>query len=102
MTTLVAHSRQCRLENQRLLARSRHLIAISRRMLNPRLEHQRAPLMGQVCAVCTDVLSGGKVCEVPTPRGYVYAHGICHHVWWRESKAVDDYEVESQHDSPGL
>ena len=35
MTMLVARSRQRRLENQRLLVRSRTLLAISRRVLNP-------------------------------------------------------------------
>ena len=35
MTTLVSRSRQCRLENERLVESSRTLIAISRRALNP-------------------------------------------------------------------
>lgn len=50
------------------------------------------PATGEVCRVCSQVISRGNECEVRGPRGPVYVHFLCHSIWERESRA---YAVES-------
>jgi hypothetical protein len=50
------------------------------------------PATGQLCCVCTQAISSGNECEIRGPRGYVYAHLICHRLWYRESEALRDGE----------
>ena len=51
-------------------------------------EYWASPATGQRrCRVCSEAISRGNECEIPVPRGYVYAHLVCHHLWWRASEA---------------
>ena len=44
------------------------------------------PATGEVCRVCSQVISRGNECEVRGPRGAVYAHLLCHRIWQQESR----------------
>src|SRR5215470_2728430 len=51
-------------------------------------EYWASPATGQrQCRVCSESISRGNECEIPVPRGHVYAHLVCHHLWWRASEA---------------
>jgi len=51
-------------------------------------QYWASPATGQRrCRVCSEAISRGNECEIPVPRGYVYAHLVCHHLWWRASEA---------------
>ena len=45
------------------------------------------PATGRRCEVCSQSISRGNECEVRGPKGYVYAHLICHSLWYRASAA---------------
>src|SRR5215510_13557526 len=52
-------------------------------------EYWASPATGyRRCRVCSETIWRGNECEIRVPRGYVYAHLVCHHLWWRESEAV--------------
>ena len=57
-------------------------------------EYWASPASGQRrCWVCSDTISRGNECEIHVPRGYVYAHLVCHHLWWRASEAFRSKEA---------
>jgi len=51
------------------------------------LRYWAAPASGRPCKVCSQAISTGNECEVRAPRGYAYAHMVCHRLWLRESEA---------------
>ena len=56
-----------------------------------------SPATGQRrCRVCSDMISRGNECEISIPRGYVYAHLVCHHLWWRASEAFRNRQVDAR------
>lgn len=44
-----------------------------------------SPATGKTCTVCSQDIHRGNECEIPGPRGYVFAHIICHRLWYHES-----------------
>ena len=46
------------------------------------------PASGHPCEVCSQAISSGNECEIRAPRGYSYAHMVCHRLWLRESEAL--------------
>jgi hypothetical protein len=116
MTTLVFESKARCVENQKLLAGSRLLIARSRRLLNPAFEISGGsneslrrmirtrlatgslfPVDGKVfagkgtdklCSICgTPILQGDIEHEVVGPTT-VFAHWDCYSIWRQESDAL--------------
>jgi len=51
------------------------------------LRYLATPASGRPCKVCSQAISTGNECEVRAPRGYAYAHMVCHRLWLRESEA---------------
>jgi len=59
-------------------------------------EYWASPASGQRrCWVCSETISRGNECEIHVPRGYVYAHLVCHQLWWRASEAFRSKEARA-------
>lgn len=56
-----------------------------------RLTHWAGPATGQRCGVCGQAISSGYECEVDGPSGSVYAHQVCHSIWFRLSDGDGDH-----------
>jgi len=44
------------------------------------------PATGKQCAVCDEKIYSGAECEIRGPRESVYAHLVCHSVWYQQSQ----------------
>ena len=84
MPSLARTSSALCLANWELAARSRRLIAASRRLLNPAwaLSGGSADddLSGstRMCFVCDEPMLLGVACEISGPEGSVFAHFVCY------------------------
>lgn len=77
--------------NRNLVARSRILIANSRRHLNPWWAlaggsgDDDLSMSTRTCFVCDEPLLLGVECEISGPQGSVFAHFACYSVWREET-----------------
>ena len=55
-------------------------------------KHFAGPANGQVCEVCAQEIHSGNECEIRGPRGFVYAHLLCHRLWYLESMIMRSHE----------
>ena len=54
------------------------------------------PATGEPCRVCSQPISRGNECEIHIGRESLYAHLVCHHLWWRESEALRSREADAR------
>jgi len=51
-----------------------------------------APGTGEPCRVCSQPIFRRNECEIRVGSESVYAHLVCHHLWWQESQGLRGHD----------